>query len=239
MTPDPLAALSRIEAWTRNVKGLTSPGVTRTLGLVHDEAERAIAAGVTLSPAPTDTLREAAVAAVETHLLRIVNRTRPMDQAEGLAILAALRAALDTLRDVIPACDFPCDRCHSTPASPTDTLHLTDKLDAAYARIEWLEALVKGYQSTPTDTLREAAHLVIDDTPLHLVCGVCGNREEDDFHEMTDWGHDFIPAARPPGACDQPPEGWYCTRTKGHDGPCAALRAALDTTKEADHGSEA
>jgi len=86
----------------------------------------------------------------------------------------------------------------------------------------------------PTDMLREAAHLVIDDTPLHLVCGVCGNREEDDFHEMTDWGHDFIPAARPPGACDQPPEGWYCTRTKGHDGPCAALRAALDTTKEAE-----
>jgi hypothetical protein len=40
-------------------------------------------------------LVEAAVSAVESHLMRIVNRTRPMDQAEGLAILAALRAALD------------------------------------------------------------------------------------------------------------------------------------------------
>jgi len=23
-------------------------------------------------------------------------------------------------------------------------------------------------------------------------------------------------------SCDVPPEGWYCTRPKGHDGPCAA-----------------
>jgi len=23
--------------------------------------------------------------------------------------------------------------------------------------------------------------------------------------------------------CDVPPEGWYCTRDKGHEGPCAAL----------------
>lgn len=27
---------------------------------------------------------------------------------------------------------------------------------------------------------------------------------------------------RPP--CDLPPPGWYCTRGKGHPGPCAALR---------------
>lgn len=25
-------------------------------------------------------------------------------------------------------------------------------------------------------------------------------------------------------SCDVPPEGWYCTRAKGHDGPCAAHR---------------
>lgn len=24
-------------------------------------------------------------------------------------------------------------------------------------------------------------------------------------------------------ACDVPPEGWYCTRERGHAGPCAAL----------------
>lgn len=24
-------------------------------------------------------------------------------------------------------------------------------------------------------------------------------------------------------ACDIPPEGWHCTREKGHDGPCATL----------------
>lgn len=23
-------------------------------------------------------------------------------------------------------------------------------------------------------------------------------------------------------SCDLPPEGWYCTREKGHEGPCAA-----------------
>lgn len=25
--------------------------------------------------------------------------------------------------------------------------------------------------------------------------------------------------------CDLPPSGWYCTREKGHDGPCAARRS--------------
>lgn len=28
-----------------------------------------------------------------------------------------------------------------------------------------------------------------------------------------------VPPAR---ACDKPPEGWYCTRERGHEGPCAA-----------------
>ena len=28
--------------------------------------------------------------------------------------------------------------------------------------------------------------------------------------------------AAAPVSCDVPPEGWYCTREKGHDGPCAA-----------------
>lgn len=44
------------------------------------------------------------------------------------------------------------------------------------------------------------------------------------------------------GACDQPPEGWRCTRGAGHDGPCAALpapgcgpQAAMDWREEADH----
>ena len=23
--------------------------------------------------------------------------------------------------------------------------------------------------------------------------------------------------------CEVPPEGWFCTRKKGHDGPCAAV----------------
>ena len=46
------------------------------------------------APPPDTALREAARAAVEPHLMRIVNRTKPMDQAEGLAILADLDAAL-------------------------------------------------------------------------------------------------------------------------------------------------
>lgn len=28
-----------------------------------------------------------------------------------------------------------------------------------------------------------------------------------------------IPAA-PPGTCKRPPEGWYCSRDDGHEGPC-------------------
>lgn len=39
-------------------------------------------------------LRRRAHEAVESHLMQIVNRTKPMDQAEGLAILAALDGAL-------------------------------------------------------------------------------------------------------------------------------------------------
>lgn len=30
--------------------------------------------------------------------------------------------------------------------------------------------------------------------------------------------------------CPQPPEGWWCSRTVGHDGPCAAREFPL--TKE-------
>jgi hypothetical protein len=48
----------------------------------------------------------------------------------------------------------------------------------------------------------------------------------------------FIPTARttfthqPPIArerCDIPPEGWVCTRVKGHEGPCAATQATVTT----------
>ncbi len=36
----------------------------------------------------------------------------------------------------------------------------------------------------------------------------------------SEWRHLFE------GACTIPPAGWYCTRTPGHDGPCAAHEAA-------------
>jgi hypothetical protein len=26
--------------------------------------------------------------------------------------------------------------------------------------------------------------------------------------------------------CNRPPEGWYCTRGAGHEGPCAAVRVS-------------
>lgn len=36
-------------------------------------------------------------------------------------------------------------------------------------------------------------------------------------------------AAQPAGiVCDVPPPGWYCTRVRGHDGPCAAHPAGAD-----------
>lgn len=41
--------------------------------------------------------------------------------------------------------------------------------------------------------------------------------------------------------CDRPPRGWYCTRARGHDGPCAALpesRAALDQGEETEQRVE-
>lgn len=30
--------------------------------------------------------------------------------------------------------------------------------------------------------------------------------------------------------CDIPPPGWYCTRERGHEGPCAARRQSMITT---------
>ena len=33
-------------------------------------------------------------------------------------------------------------------------------------------------------------------------------------------------------ACDSPPPGWYCTRERGHDGPCAALPLHSSTRPE-------
>lgn len=32
--------------------------------------------------------------------------------------------------------------------------------------------------------------------------------------------------------CDKPPPGWRCTRTLGHDGPCAALPHAQEQVGE-------
>lgn len=38
--------------------------------------------------------------------------------------------------------------------------------------------------------------------------------------------------------CEVPPAGWYCTRAKGHDGPCAAIpimqSEASEKAREAD-----
>lgn len=33
-----------------------------------------------------------------------------------------------------------------------------------------------------------------------------------------------IAVSQRPNPCDLPPEGWTCSRGKGHDGPCAARR---------------
>ncbi|SDZ53693.1 MULTISPECIES: DUF551 domain-containing protein [Delftia] len=35
-----------------------------------------------------------------------------------------------------------------------------------------------------------------------------------------------------PASCDKPPAGWNCSRTPGHDGPCAAAPAAIVAAKE-------
>jgi len=36
---------------------------------------------------------------------------------------------------------------------------------------------------------------------------------------LTEWAHLFKPGAE---GCKIPPAGWYCTRARGHTGPCAA-----------------
>lgn len=35
--------------------------------------------------------------------------------------------------------------------------------------------------------------------------------------------------------CKTPPEGWYCTRECGHDGPCAAYPDGFDDTNLEDY----
>lgn len=52
----------------------------------------------------------------------------------------------------------------------------------------------------------------------------------DSFLEAA--AHPF-PGVRPavPGTCDRAPYGWYCTRERGHDGPCAALPAEPPDTR--------
>lgn len=34
--------------------------------------------------------------------------------------------------------------------------------------------------------------------------------------------------------CEVPPEGWTCTRVRGHDGPCAAVEAGYATKVRSD-----
>ena len=38
-------------------------------------------------------------------------------------------------------------------------------------------------------------------------------------------GCNYVPVFAEGPECDVPPTGWRCTRRKGHDGPCAAVRA--------------
>jgi len=49
-----------------------------------------------------------------------------------------------------------------------------------------------------------------------IVSSVCGLGVKSDTFEQALCFHNAD------GTCDLPPLGWYCTREKGHDGPCAA-----------------
>lgn len=46
----------------------------------------------------------------------------------------------------------------------------------------------------------------------------------------SDGPHEYNPITQvwsKPKSCDKAPAGWACTRAKGHDGPCAAVKLAL------------
>lgn len=49
-----------------------------------------------------------------------------------------------------------------------------------------------------------------------MKCMICDRPERDRY------GH-YIGDHAPLGKCRRPPAGWYCTRSAGHDGPCAAI----------------
>lgn len=48
--------------------------------------------------------------------------------------------------------------------------------------------------------------------------------DEDDIDDDTteELVYPYRDSAPPPGDCDRAPPGWFCSRDKGHAGPCAA-----------------
>lgn len=44
-------------------------------------------------------------------------------------------------------------------------------------------------------------------------------------HELESEAGEDLPG------CDRPPPGWVCTRERGHDGPCAAVRVTVNDSE--------
>lgn len=59
------------------------------------------------------------------------------------------------------------------------------------------------------------------------VCGNCGHEWPTKDCDSAYYLREYLNPRPQKGRCTLPPEGWYCTRAKGHDGPCAAHQDAL------------
>jgi hypothetical protein len=61
---------------------------------------------------------------------------------------------------------------------------------------------------------------------------LAGESAGDDQAHVADAFEGAEDGRRIPQRCTRPPAGWTCSRPEGHDGPCAALPAAVPTARE-------
>lgn len=97
-------------------------------------------------------------------------------------------------------------------------------------------SLIKGYYNIRLGNRNVPIHRIIAGAPTgmsthHKDRNKLNNRAEN-LEVLTKEVHYFIHTGRgaaptAPEECELPPEGWECSREKGHDGPCAASMCDL------------
>ena len=115
--------------------------------------------------------------------------------------------------------------------SHADWLHIAKtagKYGVRYETNSRLEAFLAEVSATPArggDELREALHSAIHRARHEWVCthGVNGKGVDDAICDAVMAALASTDMAGAGEKCALPPKGWSCTRTPGHDGPCAAV----------------